>query len=328
MHTWVKIIVAKYYFFRYTIYDGQKGENMNKVVIIGCGNVGMSYAFALVAQPNRVDQLVLIDVNQDKAIGEAMDLNHALPYSSHHITIKAGSYADCDDATMIVICAGRNQEIGETRLDLITKNYQVFQQIITEIHKTKFSGIYLVATNPLDVMTYITYKLSKSPANKVIGSGTTLDTARLRCLLGEKLQVNPKNVHAYVLGEHGDSEFIPWDQVMIGSKAIKDFHVSNETKKLIEQEVRHSAYDIIAKKGNTSYGIGMCLVAITNAILEDSKTIFTVSTYDKENDCYFGKPSVLGKDGIEETYFIPLSPEDEKKLARSIRVIQEVIHQL
>ena len=301
---------------------------MNKVVLVGCGNVGMSYAFALVSQPNRVDQLVLIDINHNKALGEAMDLNHALPYSSHHMTIKAGDYSDCNDADIVVICAGRNQEVGETRRDLIAKNYKVFQKIIEEINKTSFYGVYLVATNPLDVMTYITYKLSKKPVGKVIGSGTTLDSARLRVMLGDVLKVNPKNVHAYVLGEHGDSEFVPWNHALVGFKAIDEFHLSEKEKQRIEEEVRNSAYDIIEKKGNTSYGIGMCLVAITNAILEDSHSIFTVSAYDRRNDCYYGIPSIIGKNGVEKSYFIELNDSDQAKLNASIKAIKDVMASL
>lgn len=301
---------------------------MNKVVLVGCGNVGLSYAFALVSQPNKVDELVLIDINQKKAEGEAMDLKHALPYSSHHMTVKAGTYADCHDADIVVICAGRNQEVGETRRDLIDKNYKVFQDIIGQINQTSFCGVYLIATNPLDVMTYITYKLSGFPSSRVIGSGTTLDTARLRSILSEELYVNPKNVHAYVMGEHGDSEFIPWNHVLVGFKSIDEFGITQAKKDEIEHEVRNSAYEIIERKGNTSYGIGMCLVAITNAILENSNSIFTVSTYDAEHDCYFGKPAVVGKDGVRESYYIELTKNDETKLVRSIDAIKNIIDQL
>ena len=298
---------------------------MRKVVLVGCGNVGMSYAYALVTSKNKVDELVLIDINKTKAEGEAMDLTHAATYNSNKITIKAGTYEDCGDADLICICAGRNQEIGETRRDLINKNYGVFKSIITEINKTNFNGIYLIATNPLDVMTYITKKLSGFPAHKVIGSGTTLDTARLRCLVGEELNVNPKNIHAYVIGEHGDSEFIPWSNAIIGLNKAK-LYLSDDQCSRILYNVRTSAYDIINKKGNTCYGIGMCLLNITNAIFEDSHSIFTVSAYNKEHDIYFGMPTILCKEGVKQTLWLELTKEEEDRLIESMDAIKDTIN--
>ena len=298
---------------------------MRKVVLVGCGNVGMSYAYALVTSKNKVDELVLIDINKTKAEGEALDLTHAATYNSNKITIKAGDYADCGDADLICICAGRNQEIGETRRDLINKNYVVFKSIITEINKTKFNGIYLIATNPLDVMTYITKKLSGFPSHKVIGSGTTLDTARLRCLVGEELNVNPKNIHAYVIGEHGDSEFIPWSNAIIGLNKAK-LYLSDDQCSRILYNVRTSAYDIINKKGNTCYGIGMCLLNITNAIFEDSHSIFTVSSYNKEHDIYFGMPTILCKEGVKQTLWLELTKEEEDRLSESMDAIKDTIN--
>lgn len=300
---------------------------MNKVVIIGCGNVGMSYAYALVTTRNKVSELVLIDINKTKAEGEAMDITHATAYSSHKIVVKAGDYSDCNDADLICICAGRNQEVGETRRDLIDKNYGVFKSIIDEINKTNFNGIYLIATNPLDVMTYITKKLSGFPAHKVIGSGTTLDTARLRCLVGDELDINPKNIHAYVIGEHGDSEFIPWSNAMIGLNKATQYLSEKQCDKILHN-VRMSAYDIINKKGSTCYGIGMCLLNITNAIFEDSKSIFTVSAYNKEHDIYFGMPTILCKDGVKQTLFLELSKDEEKQLISSMNAIKETISEI
>ena len=241
---------------------------MNKVVLIGCGNVGMSYAYCLVADSS-VDELVLIDINKEKAEGEALDLLHASSCSKRKIKIKAGDYADCNDADIICIAAGRNQEVGETRIDLIEKNLTVFKSIIKEINKTKFNGIYLIATNPLDAMTYATMKLSSFPKERVIGSGTTLDTARLRYLISEETKINPKNIHAYVIGEHGDSEMIPWNSAMIGLTSVDKFLNASKKKKILK-DVRNSAYEIINKKGNTAYGIGMFLLNLTDAILNDS----------------------------------------------------------
>ena len=181
---------------------------MNKIVIIGCGNVGMSYAYALVNQKCNVDELVLIDINKEKAEGEADDLNHSIPYSPNNMTIKAGDYQDCKDASIVMIAAGANQNVGESRLDLIHKNTNIFKSIIDNVMASGFNNIFLIATNPVDAMSYITYEHSCLPASKIIGTGTSLDTARLRYLLSRKFEISPKNVHAYVLGEHGDSEFV------------------------------------------------------------------------------------------------------------------------
>ena len=183
---------------------------MNKVVIIGCGNVGMSYAYALLNQRTAVSELALIDLNQDRIEGEVMDLNHCLAFAPSKINIKVGTYQDCKDASIVCIAAGANQNPGETRMDLITKNSKIFKNIIDQVMENGFRGIFLVATNPLDVMTYLTWKYSGLQTSQIIGSGTSLDTSRLRYLVGERLNINPKNIHAYVIGEHGDSEFVPW----------------------------------------------------------------------------------------------------------------------
>ena len=295
---------------------------MNKVVIIGCGNVGMSYAYALLNQRTKVEELVLIDINKEKTIGEAMDLNHCLAFAPSKIKIKAGDYSDCNDATIICIAAGKNQEVGETRLDLINKNYKVFKNIITEINKTNFNGIYLIATNPVDIMTYITKEISGFPNSKVIGSGTMLDTARLRYLIGDELDVNPKNVHAYVIGEHGDSEFVAWDSAIVGLKPVKEY-VNAEILENIALSVKNSAYEIIEKKGATYYGIGMCLVRITNAILDNDNSILALSVYDEKRDIYYGMPAIINKDGIKEIIKLGLSNAEIEKLENSIKIIDE-----
>lgn len=295
---------------------------MKKIAIVGVGNVGMSYAYAMVVGGVGIDELVLIDINKQKAIGEALDLSHAMSYAPKNFKCYAGEYEDCKDATIVCICAGRNQNVGETRTDLIYKNYEVFKDIVGKINKTGFNGIYLVATNPLDVMTDIVYRLSGSNSNKVIGSGTTLDSARLRYLIGEEIGINPKSIHGYVIGEHGDSEFIPWDNVIIGLEKADKFLSPAQMEK-ISYEVTHSAYDIIEKKGNTSYGIGMSLLKITNAILNNQNTIITVSAYNKEHDCFFSIPSIINKNGVKKSLFITLTPEDEEKLAFSIEKIKK-----
>ena len=300
---------------------------MNKIVIIGCGNVGMSYAYALLNQRTKVEELVLIDINKEKIVGEAMDLNHCLAFAPSKIKIKAGDYSDCNDATIICIAAGKNQDVGETRLDLINKNYEVFKSIITEINKTNFNGIYLIATNPVDIMTYITKEISGFPSNRVIGSGTMLDTARLRYLVGEELNVNPKNVHAYVIGEHGDSEFVAWDSAIVGLKPVKEY-VEKNILENIALSVKNSAYEIIEKKGATYYGIGMCLVRITNAILDNDNSILSLSVYNEEKDLYYGLPAILNKQGIKEIIEIDLSSKENEKLNETINIINEYKNKL
>ena len=296
----------------------------NKVVLIGCGNVGMAYAYSLINQKSYVSELVLIDINKDKVEGEAMDLNHCLPYVSSRISVRAGDYNECRDARIVVIAAGSNQKEGETRMDLINKNSKIFKSIVSSVMENGFNGIFVVATNPLDVMTYLTLKYSKLPANQVLGSGTTLDTARLRYMISEKIGICPKNIEAYVIGEHGDSEFIPWSNANIALKSIKKF-LTEEERNQLEEDVRNSAYEIINRKGATAYGIGVCLTRITNAILEDKNIILSVSSYDKENDICISTPAIVNASGVKEKIYIPLDKEETEKIINSIKVIKNAI---
>ena len=296
----------------------------NKVVIIGCGNVGMSYAYALLNQRTYVNKLVLIDLNRERTEGEVADLNHCLPYAPSKISINVGDYSDCKDARLVVIAAGANQKPGETRMDLIHKNASIFKDIVGQVMASGFNGIFLVATNPLDVMTYLTYKYSGLPANQVIGTGTSLDTARLQLIIGKKLCINPKNIQGYVIGEHGDSEFIPWSNANISLQNIKEFF-SQEELDDIEDDVRNAAYEIINKKGATYYGIGMAMVRITNAILGNENTIMALSVYDENNDVYIGLPAILNETGIKGRIKLKLTPEEETKLQKSIDIIKENI---
>lgn len=299
----------------------------NKVVVIGCGNVGMSYAYALLNQRTNVGELVLIDLDEERVEGEVMDLNHCLAFAPSQINIKAGIYEDCKDAKLVVIAAGANQNPGETRMDLINKNSAIFKNIVTSVTKSGFDGIFLVATNPLDVMTYLTWKYSKFPSNKVLGSGTSLDTSRLRYLIGSKIGVSPKNIHAYVVGEHGDSEFVPWSNANVGLQNIKNFLNEEELEEICD-EVKKAAYEIINKKGATYYGIGMCLVRITNAILGDENAIITVSSYDEDNDIYIGIPSILNKDGVKSRIYINLTDDEKNKLQSSVDIIKNAIENI
>lgn len=295
-----------------------------RVVIIGCGNVGMSYAYSLLSGKTFVKELVLIDLDQKRIEGEVMDLNHCLAFAPSKINIRVGDYSDCNGADIVVLCAGAKSLPGETRMSAIFKNDKIFKAIIEQVMENHFNGIFLVATNPLDVMTYLTQKYSKLPYHKVIGTGTSLDSARLRYMIGERLKINPKNVHGVVLGEHGDSEFIPWSHINIGLKNI--YHYFNLEERIkIEEEVRNAAYKIIERKGATYYGIGMCLVKITNAILGDENSIITVSTYDKEHDIYISSPCILNRDGIRENIRLDLNQEEQEKLNASIKTIQKAI---
>ena len=296
----------------------------NKVVIIGCGNVGMSYAYALLNQKTRVNELALIDIDEKRIEGEVMDLNHCLPFAPTPMTIKKGTYADCKDATIVMIAAGANQNPGETRMDLINKNSKIFKSIVQKVMGNGFNGIFLIATNPLDVMTYVTWKYSGLPYNKIIGSGTILDTARLRYMISEKLNISAGNIHAYVIGEHGDSEFVPWSNARVGAQKIDDFLTKEELDNICE-DVKNAAYEIIDRKGATYYGIGMCLVRITNAILGDENSIITVSSYDKTNDIFIGGATIINLDGCKERIYIKLNEEETKKMEKSISVIKDAI---
>lgn len=297
------------------------GENMNKVVIIGCGNVGMSYAYALINQKTSVNELALIDLNEERVMGEVMDLNHGLAFAPKQMKIHLGSYADCKDASIVVIAAGANQEKGETRMDLIDKNSKIFKNIVDSVMENDFKGIFLVATNPVDIMTYLTYHYANVSPNRVIGTGTSLDTARLRYMIGNKLNISPRCVNAYVIGEHGDSEFVPWSNANVGLQSIYDFLEEDDLIQ-IEENVRNAAYDIINRKGATYYGIGTCLVRITNAILDNENAILTVSSYDHNNDVFVGGPTILNKDGVRDRIYVKLTEEETTKLQNSIDVIR------
>lgn len=292
-----------------------------KVALVGTGMVGMSYAYSLLNQ-NVCDELVLIDIDQKRAEGEAMDLNHGLAFSGSHMKIYAGAYKDCQDADIVVIAAGVAQKQGETRLELLKRNWQVFQSIVEPITASGFSGIFLVATNPVDIMTRITCELSGFNSGRVLGSGTALDTARLRYLLGAYLHVDPRNVHAYVMGEHGDSEFVPWSQAMIATKPVQelceeqDNQICRERLSEIEEEVRGAAYKIIEAKKATYYGIGMAMTRITRAILGDENSVLTVSAMLRgeygQTDVYAGVPCIINKNGIQK--ILPLSLTEEERI--------------
>ena len=297
---------------------------MSKVVLIGCGNVGMSYAYSIINQKTSVNELVLIDINKEKTIGEAMDLNHGLPFGPSKIDIKSGDYSDCKDAKIIMIAAGRNQEVGETRLDLIDKNKEVFKDILGKVLESGFNGIFIIATNPVDIMTYITYKYTKFPKEKIIGTGTTLDSARLRYEIGNYLNINSKNIHAYVIGEHGDTELVPYSCATVGLSNLNGY-LTKEEEVYFEDKVRNMAYNIIRMKGNTSYGIGMVTTRITNAILNDENAILSVSSYIDEEDIFIGYPTLINKNGAIRRLPFKLNDEEKERFNNSINTLKQAI---
>lgn len=309
-----------------------------KVVLIGAGMVGMSFAYSLVNQGGICNELVLIDVNTVRAKGEAMDLNHGLAFAKSNMKIYAGDYSDCKDADIIVIAAGVAQKEGESRIDLLQRNAEVFRTVVTSAVKAGFDGIFLVATNPVDIMTRVTYELSRFGASRVIGTGTTLDTARLRYLLGDYFTVDPKNIHAYVIGEHGDSEFVPFSQVMLATKPVlkilEDQHNSYCIGEMqsIEEQVRTAADKIIKAKSATYYGIGMALTRIVKAILGDENSVLTVSAklcgeYGAR-DVFIGVPAIIGRNGVKEIVELDLNGEEKEKFKSSVNVLNEHFNSL
>lgn len=303
-----------------------------KIVLVGAGFVGMSFAYSLLNQGG-VDELVLIDVNKDKTIGEEMDLSHGLPYAPHKMDIKAGDYDECKDANIVVITAGLSQKPGQSRLELAVANAKIMKEITQNVMNNGFKGIFIVASNPVDLMTYVVAEVSGMPKSRVIGSGTVLDTARLRYLIAEYLQVSSKNVHAYILGEHGDSSLVPWEHCYVGCKKMieimKDNNHPMEDLKKIHDEVWKAAYEIIEKKKATYYGIGMALNRLVKAILNDENSILTVSTYQNneygQEGMYIGVPAILNKDGVKEILELKLNDEDQQKFNHSCEIMKENI---
>ncbi len=302
-----------------------------KVVLIGAGFVGMSMAYAMLNRGG-VSELVLIDIAQEKIEGEAMDLSHGLPFAPQKMIIKAGQYEDAKDAQVAVITAGLAQKPGQTRLELAEANARIIKEITNNLMKSGFNGIIVVATNPVDLMTYVVSEVSGLPKNQVFGTGTVLDTARLRYLIGDYLKVSSKNVHAYIMGEHGDSSFVPWNYVYVGCKNIKDVikDKKDAMTKLEElhQGVVNAAYEIIEKKKATYYGIGVALSRIVKAIVDDENAILTVSTYldNKygEKDVFIGVPAIINSKGVRELLELDLTDEEQEKLDNSCNIMKDM----
>ena len=302
-----------------------------KIVLVGTGFVGMSMAYSMLNRGG-IEELVLIDIDEEKTKGEEMDLAHGLPYAPQKMVIKAGNYSDCKDAGIVVITAGAAQKPGQSRLELAEVNTKIMKQITKKIMQSGFNGIIIVATNPVDLMTYVVSKVSGLPKNRVIGSGTVLDTARLRYLMADYLKISSKNIHAYIMGEHGDSSFVPWDHAYVGCKKIKaimkDNNLPMEDLKKIHQGVVNAAYEIIEKKKATYYGIGMALNRLVRAVLDDENSILTVSTYLNgqygQDDIYIGVPAIINSNGVRELLLLDLNDYEQEKLDSSCKLIKEM----
>ena len=312
--------------------EKNESVNLRKVAIIGCGYVGASSAFALM-QSGLFSEMVLIDVDHEKAVGEAMDISHGVPYTKP-MTIYAGDYDDVVDAAIVIVTAGAGQKPGESRLDLAHKNVAIFRSIIPEIAKRDAKGILMIVSNPVDILTHVALELSNFPENRVIGSGTVLDTARLKMELGKHLSVDNRSVHAFIIGEHGDSEIVAWSSANISGIRIDDFcemrghYRPEEETTVIAETVKNSAYEIIERKHATYFGIAMAVKRICEVILRDEKSILPISSmmhgeYGIEN-VVLSMPAVVGKDGIEVKVPIELDADEITALQESAKQLQEV----
>lgn len=306
-----------------------EGKKQQKIILIGDGAVGSSYAYSLINQ-NIGQELGIIDVNTEKAEGDVMDLNSALAFTAPK-KIYVADYADCHDADLVVYTAGASQKPGETRLDLTEKNLRITKEVVEKVMASGFDGIFLVATNPVDILTYAVYKLSGLPANQVIGSGTSLDSARFRQAVANLLDVDVRNVHGYIIGEHGDTEFPVWSHANVAGLQINEWLNNNpdtDEQALVEIffSVRDAAYEIIKRKGATFYGIGVSLARITRAILSNEHAVLPLSVYLEgeygENDIYIGSPAIINRKGIEKIVEIPLNDSEKEKMRYSAETIR------
>ena len=308
----------------------------SRVAVVGIGNVGATFAYALLLSGSAAE-IVLIDANHAKAEGEAMDLNHAVPFT-HPTRVWAGNYEDCAGATVTVLAAGANQKPGETRIELIKKNAGIWRKIVPEVAKHNPQGILLIATNPVDVLTYAAWKLSNLPAERVIGSGTILDTARFRYLLSQHFGVDARSVHAYIIGEHGDSEVPVWSSANIAGLRLAQFCKSQglaydpQAMENIFVQTRDAAYRIIERKGATYYAVASGLMLITQAILRDQRTVLSVSSlirdYQGLQDVCFSLPTVIDRGGVEDIVRLKLDSVESQKLRHSAEVLKNTIQSL
>jgi L-lactate dehydrogenase len=311
-------------------------QQPTRIAIVGVGNVGATFAHALLLS-GLAAEIVLIDRDVRKAEGEAMDLNHSIPLV-YPARIWAGDYPDCAGATLTVITAGSAQKPGETRLDLLQRNKSIFQSIVSQVVKYNPEGLILVATNPVDILSYATWKISGLPAARVLGSGTILDTARLRYLLSQHFGVDARSVHAYIIGEHGDSEVPVWSLANIAGMHLTEYCAANHTHcetdilQTIFEQTRDAAYQIIERKGATYYAISAGLMAIVQAVLRNQNTVLSVSSYIEDyygiDDVYLSLPSIIDHGGVEKMLRLDLSPVEVKGLQNSAKVLKDTLKQL
>lgn len=312
------------------------GVNIRKAAIVGCGFVGSSSAFTLM-ESGLFSELVLIDVDKERAQGEALDISHGLPFAKP-MRIYAGDYSDIADASIIIVTAGAGQKPGETRLDLVRKNLNIFKSIIPQITEYNTEGILLIVANPVDILTYAAAKISGFPSNRVFGSGTVLDTARLKYLIGEHLGVDSRNVHACIIGEHGDSEIAAWSSANVSGVPLNDFcemrgyYDHDESMARLHERVKNSAYEIIEKKKATYYGIARSVRRICEAIVRDEKSILPVSGVQDRNSGIEGiegvalsLPAIVGKNGLEYRVQVSLDENEEKALRESAATLKSVL---
>ena len=306
----------------------------NKVAIVGCGFVGMSYAFSLLNTYNKLDELVLIDINKEKVEGNLLDISQAAINCNSSVKIINGNYSDCSDASIVCITAGTSQsEIKESRTESFKTNDNIMKSIVTEVKNSGFSGIYLIASNPLDVMCYSAWQYAKTSPNKILGSGTFLETARLKYFLSKKLNIPAKNITGYVFGEHGDSQFVVWSSVKIFDEKTHEYNsidiYLNETEKEeIENLVKHAGYEILKRTGATHYGVSNCLTKLTTCILSGEESYFPVSNYDKEKHIYISSLARVGRDGIVSSLPILLTRKEKDMYNKSAEYIKSFIDQL
>lgn len=309
---------------------------MSKVVLIGSGMVGATFAYTVLVK-GLTNELVIIDQNTDKAMGDVLDLNHGLMLA-YPVNIKLGTYEDCAGADVIVIAAGSAQRPGETRIDLMKRNVAIFDNIINQITTYNDHAILLIASNPVDILTQVALKLSKWPKNRVMGSGTLLDSSRFRYLVGDALGVDPRSVHGMIIGEHGDTEVPLWSTLTVAGANVSDdaqqsrWSLTAEERDVIYQNTKNAAYQIIQKKGSTYYAIALALARIVEAILKDQRSVLPVSSYLENyygiSGVCLGIPSVVGKNGVEETVEINLSPDELEKLRHSADTLHKFLQEI
>ncbi|MBO0481147.1 L-lactate dehydrogenase [Candidatus Enterococcus courvalinii] len=308
-------------------------KTSRKVAIVGTGFVGTSIAYAMINQ-GITNELVLIDVNQEKAEGEALDLLDGMAWGEENIAVKSGDYTECADANLVVITAGINQKPGQTRLDLVQTNASIMRDIVRQIMESGFDGVLVIASNPVDILTYIAWQASGLPHNRVVGTGTTLDTTRFRKEIALKLEIDPRSVHGYVMGEHGDSEVAAWSHTTVGGKPIleiveADHRLTKDDLTIIAEKVKNAAYEIIDRKKATYYGIGMSTTRIVKAILNNEQAVLPISAYLAgqygQKDIFTGVPAIVDENGVREIVELAITDEEQRLFNQSVSELKKVL---